>query len=128
MEMIYNEATAEITGDIFDTVFDTLYVLKLLTDDNTSSDLLDSSFKIKVPKPEYDSTWDNEEEEQLADTKFKIDTAALNLGSDRDAFMGFEIDFAVHPEYDVPDVLKIRLTLDAPAEALPDGYFVSQWA
>ena len=130
MEMIVNEANIEKVIDIFGKIYVTKYGLALVEEGVDPSMLFTSDpFPIMLPMPVYDTTWDNEEEEQLADTRFKIDTTTLlSDGSDVPAFMGFEIDFEVHPEYEMPDILRIRMTVDAPSELLPDGYAVTQWA
>jgi hypothetical protein len=82
-------------------------------------DAAETNFLIALPYPEYDSSWDEEEEEALAEQWFTIDTTSfMTDGSSTDAWMSFSVNFNVTAEYDEPDLLMITMETDAPAEQL----------
>ena len=64
-------------------------------------DVAETDFLIALPYPEYDSSWEEEEEESLTEQWFTIDTTSFMAdGSSTDAWMKFEINFNVTDEYD----------------------------
>ena len=127
IDLVLNENTYYMAADIFDKIYWTTYGVKIFDVDGANPiDVAETEFLIELPSPTYDDTWDNEEEEKLAEKKFKIDTYAL-INEDRDAFMAFEVEFDVSPLYEEPDTLIIKLVADAPAESLAAGGTASLW-
>ena len=92
-------------------------------------DVAETSFLIELPYPEYDSSWDEEEEEAMLENFFEIETSSfMSDGSSTDAWMSFSVSFNATAEYDQPDLLMIRIETDAPAEQLASGVELIQWA
>ena len=78
---------------------------------------------VALPSPEYDDSWNEQEEEALAERTFAIDTTGFTTdGSAKDAYMAFNVKFNVTADYDKPDILTIRLETDAPTDALLADY------
>jgi hypothetical protein len=86
-------------------------------------------FYIWLPPAEFQQDWIEEEAEALVETKFRVNTTYfMSDGSDLDAYMAFNVNFNVTDEYEEPDVLTLMLETDVPAEAMPDGALLVQWA
>ena len=118
IDIVLNEHTESSIGDIFGKVYDTTYGVKLQPADGSNMiDGAESNFEIELPYPEYDDTWEEEEEEALAENFFAIDTTSfMSDGSSKDAYMAFSVSYNVTDEYTEPDLLFIRLETDAPTE------------
>ena len=129
IDIVLNEHTEPIIGDIFGKVYDTTYGVKIMPVQGNMMDAAETNFLIALPYPEYDSSWEEEEEEALAEQWFTIDTTSfMTDGSSTDAWMSFSVNFNVTAEYDEPDLLMITMETDAPAEQLAEGAEVVQWA
>lgn len=130
IELVMNEFNMEMVGDLFDVIYNIEYGVKAFDEnDEFPVQIAESTFKILLPYPEYDDSWNDETEEALAEEAFMIDTTTFTTdGSQKDAYMAFEVKFNVTAEYDMPDVLSIHFATDAPAEALASGSEVVQWA
>jgi hypothetical protein len=129
IDILLNEHTEPIIGDIFGKIYDTTYGVKIMPYQGNMMDVAESTFLVDLPYPEYDSEWDEEEEEALAGSYFPIDTASfMSDGSSTDAYMAYSISYNATANYDEPDLLMIRLETDAPAEQLATDAELVQWA
>ena len=101
IDIVLNEHTEPIIGDIFGKIYDTTYGVKIMPTEGNMMDVAETDFLIALPYPEYDSSWEEEEEESLTEQWFTIDTTSFMAdGSSTDAWMKFEINFNVTDEYD----------------------------
>jgi hypothetical protein len=130
VDLILSEKNYEIVGTLFDRVYEVTYGVRVFdANDENPVDIASAFFDIYLPSPDYDDSWNDEPEEALAEAFFPIDTSSLTSdGSDRDAFIAFNVAFNVTAVYEEPDVLDIALATDAPAELFPQGAALVLWA
>lgn len=62
IDIVLNEHTEPIIGDIFGKIYDTTYGVKVMPVDSDMIDVAETDFLIALPYPEYDSSWEEEEE------------------------------------------------------------------
>ena len=68
IDLVLNDNTRYMAEDIFGHVYETTYgVLIFDSSDANPIQLTESEFLIDLPYPEFDSTWDNEEEAKLTE-------------------------------------------------------------
>ena len=61
IDIVLNEHTEPIIGDIFGKVYDTTYGVKIMPVQGNMMDAAETNFLIALPYPEYDSSWEEEE-------------------------------------------------------------------
>ena len=62
IDIVLNEHTEPIIGDIFGKIYDTTYGVKIMPTEGNMMDVAETDFLIALPYPEYDSSWEEEEE------------------------------------------------------------------
>lgn len=129
IDMIINERNSEDLANIFDSVYEATYGVKLFSNDTTLDpiDTTEQTFKLYLPNPEYDNSFDDVLEEEIANQFFDIDVTTI-AGDNTFAFQEFQIKFDTEKEQAKSDKLRVKFILDAPAAVTAAGTTVVQWA